>query len=104
MIAVSTKERSSFVPSVPTVNESGLPRYESGVWMGIFAPQGTPPQIIDKLSDALKRILDTADIKKLIAAQGLQPMGLKAGDFGARLSADIDSFSALIREQKLETE
>lgn len=104
MIAVSTKNRSPFAPLVPTINESGLPGYESGVWMGIFAPSGTPPEIISRLSAGLKDVLAADDVKKQIGAQGLEAKNLEPRAFADMLKADIDRFANLIREQKLEIE
>lgn len=104
ILAVSTKERSAFLPAVPTISESGLPRYESGVWMGILAPSGTNPEIISKLSLALRGILMAGEVKKQLDAQGLEPKPLSPEEFGVRLTEDIDQFATLIREQKLEIE
>lgn len=104
ILAVSTKERYSGAPDVPTLNESGLPGYDSGVWMGVLAPKGTPAEILDKVSVAIKKLLWNEDIKKQLAVQGLEPRGLSPDEFGKMLLNEIDRFETLIRDQKLAIE
>lgn len=104
ILAVSTKERYSGAPNVPTLNESALPGYDSGVWMGVLAPKGTPVEVLDKVSVAIKKLLQNEDIKKQLAVQGLEPRGLSPDEFGKMLLNEIDRFETLIRDQKLEIE
>jgi tripartite-type tricarboxylate transporter receptor subunit TctC len=104
LLAVSTTKRFSGVPDTPTINESGLSGYESSVWMGVLAPQGTPSEVIGKLSSAINEILKADDIKKQLAVQGYEPAGLSPQEFGTMLSRDIDQYNALIRDNNLDIE
>ena len=75
-LAVSSLKRSSVLPDVPTLNESGLPGYEAGVWWGLLAPAGTPPAIIDKLHQTVVGALRTSETRsRLISAEGAEVVG-----------------------------
>jgi putative tricarboxylic transport membrane protein len=67
--AVSEKQRLAALPDVPTAKETGL-NYEMSIWAGIFAPKGTPKEIVDKLASALDKALDDPDVKKRLAELG----------------------------------
>jgi tripartite-type tricarboxylate transporter receptor subunit TctC len=67
--AVSEKQRLAALPDVPTAKEAGL-NYEMSIWAGIFAPKGTPKEIVDKLASALDKALDDPDVKKRLAELG----------------------------------
>jgi tripartite-type tricarboxylate transporter receptor subunit TctC len=62
--AVTTKSRLGSLPDLPTANEAGLKDFELAVWHGVFAPKGTPPAIVQKLSAALKGALKDPDLVK----------------------------------------
>jgi tripartite-type tricarboxylate transporter receptor subunit TctC len=68
--AIATPERSPALPNVPTTKEAGLPNYEVSAWNAIFAPKGTPPEIVAKLSDALDKALDDETTKKRLLDLG----------------------------------
>src|SRR5829696_6194557 len=68
--AIATPERSPALPHVPTTKEAGLPNYEVSAWNAIFAPKGTPPDVVKKLSDALIKSLDDETTKKRLLDLG----------------------------------
>jgi tripartite-type tricarboxylate transporter receptor subunit TctC len=72
-IAVAAGERSSLLPDVPTVSESGLPGFEAAVRYGLLAPAGTPPAIVERLNRELRTITSSADMAKRLAEQGGEP-------------------------------
>jgi hypothetical protein len=72
--AVTTKARLASLPDVPTADEAGLKGFELGVWHGVFAPKGTPPAIVDKLSAALKGALKDPDLVKRSHEINTEPM------------------------------
>lgn len=102
LLAVSTKDRTPYAPQTPSIAESGLPGYESGVWMGVLAPAGTPKDIVEKLSSALHDILFDEAAKPQLTAQGMEPKGLSPKQFEDVLNADIDRFTKLVRDLKLD--
>lgn len=73
VIAVSTKERSSLVPEVPTVAEQGFPGYDVVSWYGVLAPAGTPKSVVAFLHKEIVGLLQLEDIKKQLAAVGASP-------------------------------
>ncbi len=68
--AIATPERSPVLPNVPTTKEAGLPDYQVSAWNAVFAPKGTPPEIVKKLSDALVKSLDDENTKKRLLELG----------------------------------
>jgi len=74
--AIATAERSPALPNVPTTKEAGLEGYEVSAWNAIFAPKGTPPEIVNKLNDALVKALDDENTRKrLLDLGGVIPSG-----------------------------
>ena len=71
-LGVATARRSSALPDVPTIAEQGLKGYDVSVFFGVVAPKGTPPDRIQALNQAFSRALDSAEVKKAFAAQGLE--------------------------------
>jgi tripartite-type tricarboxylate transporter receptor subunit TctC len=71
-LAVTTPTRAKNLPDVPTMNEAGLPGYAMTLWIGVFAPAGTPSSVIAQLNAAMNRALDTADARELMAQQGAE--------------------------------
>jgi tripartite-type tricarboxylate transporter receptor subunit TctC len=92
------------MPNLPTLAESGLPGYESAVWMGLLAPAGTPREIVQKISAAVKTIVDSPDVKAQLRVQGLDTVGSTPEEFGKWLSTDIDRYAKVIRDAKIERE
>lgn len=104
LIGVAKNRRSDDVPSVPTVGESGLPGYETAVWMGLLAPAGTPREIVNKLSATMKSVLETPDVKAAFRGQGLDTVGSTPEEFAQFLSNDIDRYAKVIRDAKIQSE
>ena len=73
--AVTTKARLKSLPDVPTADEAGLKGFELGVWHGVFAPKGTPPAIVQKLSTALRGALKDPELARRFAEISTEPMG-----------------------------
>jgi tripartite-type tricarboxylate transporter receptor subunit TctC len=73
-MAVAQPQRANVVPDVPTLAEAGLPGVDAGIWAGLYAPRGTPKEIVDKLSVAVSHALDTEAVKKVLATQGIDPL------------------------------
>ena len=63
-LAVTTAKRSSVAPDVPTLAESGLPGFEVGSWQGVFAPAGTPPEIVKRLNAEIVKIINMPDVRE----------------------------------------
>src|SRR5512143_2734953 len=68
--AIATPERSPAIPQVPTTKEAGLPAYQVSAWNAVFAPKGTPPEVVAKLADALSKALDDPSTRKRLLDLG----------------------------------
>jgi tripartite-type tricarboxylate transporter receptor subunit TctC len=96
-LGTSGKKRSAVMPDVPTIDEAGVPGYESTIWIGLMAPAGTPKPVIDKLNAELVKIMGRADIKDAWAKQGAVPMPMSPADFDKYLRADIEKWANVVK-------
>ena len=78
--------RTSLLPDVPTISESGLPGYVVNNWYGVFVPAGTPPEIVDRLNVEINKALDAPDAKKRLLDAGIEAAPGKSADFRASTS------------------
>ena len=97
-LAVTGATRSPQLPDVPTVMESGVPGYEAYVWMGLFAPKGTPAPIIDKLQHEIVAVLDAPEVKSYMATAGIEIVGSTPAEFGKFFRSERDLWAKVIRE------
>jgi tripartite-type tricarboxylate transporter receptor subunit TctC len=96
---VTTKTRVPSLPTVPTLNESGLPGFEVAVWHGMYAPRGTPKPIIDTLAGALQVALKDPVVKQRFADLGTEPVAenrARPEALRAHLKAEIDRWGPII--------
>jgi tripartite-type tricarboxylate transporter receptor subunit TctC len=96
-LAVTTLKRSPMLPALLTISESGLRGFDVSTWFGVFAPAGTPNDIVNKLSGEIVRILHTQDMKERLAFLGAEPVGNRPGEFAAFVKAEIPKYAAVIR-------
>jgi tripartite-type tricarboxylate transporter receptor subunit TctC len=96
-LAIAGKSRHPMMPNVPTTAEAGLPGFELEAWVGIFAPAGTPPALVNKLSGEIKNALDQADTKQRAAAQGVELRYQSPEALGSFLRKEIDYWGKVIR-------
>lgn len=89
-IAMTSATRSPLLPKVPTIAESGHPGYDVSVWMGVFAPAKTPPQIVQKLNEAIRTVLKQPELQARLSANGidLQP-NMTADGFRKYVKTDL---------------
>jgi tripartite-type tricarboxylate transporter receptor subunit TctC len=103
-LAASGKERSKRYPNLPTVGET-YPGYAVDIWLGLFAPAGTPQPIVDKLEKSVHEILARPDVKEKINVSGsLQAYVLSRDEFNARIRSDNEKFGKLAKELNLKIE
>jgi tripartite-type tricarboxylate transporter receptor subunit TctC len=97
-IAVTTIKRSPILPNVPTVAESGFADFDDHTWFSFFAPAGTPPAIVGRLSKEITRILQQPDIKERLDAQSLVFTPNTPQQFAATLRAEVKRYAAMVKE------
>lgn len=95
-LAVNGRERSSLLPEVPTTLELGYKGSDYPQWFGMFAPAKTPPAIVEKLADALKKALATDVVKARMVTLGLDPMPLSPKDFDAYVADEFKANKAVV--------
>jgi tripartite-type tricarboxylate transporter receptor subunit TctC len=90
-------ERSKQLPDIPTVAEAGVPGYEATIWLGIMAPKGTPPEVINLLNREITKIVNRPDVKEAWAKQGAVPMTMTPAEFDAFLRKDINKWANVVK-------
>lgn len=103
-IAVSTKKRSSALPDVPTVAESGVAGYDAASWYFVLAPAKTPAAIVDKLSGAMTKVVSVPEIKASLVADGFEPMGLSPQESTKFLNDELKKWAEAIRISGIQPE
>jgi tripartite-type tricarboxylate transporter receptor subunit TctC len=96
-LAVTTEHRSTLVPDLPTLSESGLPGFDISTWWGFFAPAGTPKEIIVKWNTEVARILATPEMKAFFAQQGAEPSPTSPEAFGAMIRREIAKYAKIVK-------
>jgi tripartite-type tricarboxylate transporter receptor subunit TctC len=89
VLAVSTGQRAKALPNVVTIEEGGVKGYATGLWTGLLAPAGTPPQIIARLSTAVNEALAAEDLKALLTKQGAEPTGGTPEKFAGEIKSEL---------------
>jgi len=104
ILAVTGDKRSAPLPDVPTVKELGIADYESGTWYGIFAPKGTPPEVVKKLNDAVNQALD-GDLRERFLKQGMDPASnMSAEQFAEFVKDDDRRLAEVIKKANIKIE
>jgi len=96
-IATSGRQRSAVLPDVPTLAEAGLPGYEATIWLGLMAPKGTPPAIVQQLNDAVSKIVSQPDVNQLWTKQGAVAMKMNPQEFDKYMREDIEKWARVIK-------
>ena len=95
-IAISSMQRFSMLPDVPTFVEQGLPGFESTGWFGIVVPAGTPANVIAKLNEAFVAGLKDAEVAERIRSVGMERAPMTPAEFAAYIKGEIDKWSKVV--------
>jgi len=98
-LATTGAERSKIAPELPTIAEAGVKDYDTRIWFGLAAPAGTPDAVIRTLAGAVEQTLETPDVVRLLAAQGIEPFRGDARQFAEHMRREMQKWSALIRSR-----
>lgn len=96
-LAVTGSRRMPLLPDVPTVAETGLKGYETGLWMGLFAPKGTPGPVLDRLSSSLNAALADPEVDKALLGQGVQALPMKRNELTKFVRSETDKWSRVVK-------
>ncbi|MEO8305375.1 MAG: tripartite tricarboxylate transporter substrate binding protein [Betaproteobacteria bacterium] len=97
-LAVTTATRSAIAPDVPTLAESGLPGFEVGSWQGVFAPAGTPPEIVKRLNAEIVKILKMPDVAEKLVGLGAEPVGNTTEEFTVMVKAEVVKWADVVKK------
>ena len=96
-IAVGTSKRSPALPNVPTVAESGYPGFEVSLWLGFFAPKGTPKPVLAKLQTELTAIANSPDMRAQFEKNGASAMTNTPAEMGQLMKSELDKYGKVIK-------
>jgi len=96
-LASTGLKRSAVTPDVPTLDEAGVPGYETTIWLGLMAPAGTPRPILDRLSAEVNKVVNSAEVKENWSKQGAVPMGMPVDQFDKFMRADIVKWARIVK-------
>ena len=103
-VAVTSRARSTLMPDLPTVEESGVRDYDLSGWIGLFAPAGTPAAVIDRLNAEVSRILREPEVRGRLGEIGAEALPMPAAEFGVWVQAEVTKWTRLVREAGIQPE
>lgn len=103
-LAVAGSSRTKALPDIPTVAESGYPGYAADSWNGVFAPAGTPAEILDTLNAAMMEVIQSAEVQERLDTDGAEPGTGTAAEFTAYVAQDNAKWATIITDLKAKGE
>jgi tripartite-type tricarboxylate transporter receptor subunit TctC len=98
VLAAATPRRAPYMPDTPTFAELGFPGFETSTWFSLFAPRGTPAEIVDQLNLYTRTVHDDPEAQARLDANFVDPLTLTAAEFAALVKADAAKWSRIVRE------
>jgi tripartite-type tricarboxylate transporter receptor subunit TctC len=103
-LASTSAQRPSMLRDMPTLSESGLQGYEADTWYGLFAPAGTPPDVVKKLNADVVAVLKSAEIQSFFTEQGAEVIGDSSADANAKVRTEVKKWHDVIQSIGLKLE
>jgi tripartite-type tricarboxylate transporter receptor subunit TctC len=103
-LAITSAQRVPVLPDIPTVAESGYPGFETTTWYGILVPKGTPQPMVQRLSTEIVKVLESADVRERMAANGGATVKPGPAAFDALIKSELSKWSRVIREAGVKLE
>jgi len=103
-LAVTSSKRAAMIPEVPTVAESALPGFEFYSWYGVWAPRGTPKDVVNRIAHEIKRMVDAADVNGRLTAQGFEPVGSTPEQFARYIDAEYAKYAKVVKQAGIKAE
>ena len=103
-LGVTGTRPSQVIPEVMPISEQGLPEVIVSTWYAAFAPSGTPPAVLDRIRDALKRVFDDAGVRQKLAGAGLDPIWMDATELAATIRSDLEKWTRVAKATGITTE
>jgi len=96
-IAVSTTKRISSMPNLPTISESGVPGYDSGVWYAMLAPRGTPQPVLARLHEEFRKVLADPGIRDFLTKSGIDPEGGSPEELTRYMRSELAKWAKVVK-------
>jgi tripartite-type tricarboxylate transporter receptor subunit TctC len=103
-LAVGGAARTSFMPDLPTISESGVPGYVAEFWWGLAAPARTPGDIVNRLAAELGKALKSAELKQRFAGEGAEPVAMTREQFSKFVADEITRWRQAARDAGIKPE
>src|SRR5207253_2265476 len=103
-LAISADQRWSTLPDVPTFREAGMPQYQEKAWLGLFAPAGTPPAIVERLNAEIVKYQRATGTRESFEAKGLVPWVTTPAQFAEALRRESTTLAPVVKSAKIEME
>jgi tripartite-type tricarboxylate transporter receptor subunit TctC len=97
-LAVTRLQRSSLFPELPTMDEAGVTGFDMDSWAGIVAPAGTPPEIVTRLNTELRKIIDSPDVKKILARAGFEAFSSSPKEFEDTIKVQLGKWGKMVKD------
>ena len=97
-LAISSATRHRLLPDVPTFSELGYPEIEDYTWVGFFAPAGTPPEIVQKLNDAINHVLQLGDVRERLESLTFEPIGGSPQQFAGYVRSEVAKWAIVVKQ------
>jgi len=103
-LGVTSAKRAASMPELPTIAESGVPGYEMVLWIGVFAPAGTPREVVSKLNAEIVRIVRLPDIREKLDGMGVDPLGNTSEETAEWIRREIAKFGPVVKAANIQAE
>jgi tripartite-type tricarboxylate transporter receptor subunit TctC len=103
-LAITTKQRSALLADLPSLHESGVTNYDVTSWAGLFAPAGTPKEIVARLNAEMRRIVDSPEVKSKLATAGFDAFSSTPGELDAFVQEQLTLWTRLIKDAGIEAQ
>ena len=103
-LAVTSDRPSLAMPGLPTISDSGLHGYSATTWYGLYAPKGTPPEIINRINQATIEVLKIPELREQLIQRGFEPVGNSPKEFATFISSEIIKWAKVVRIAGIEPE
>jgi tripartite-type tricarboxylate transporter receptor subunit TctC len=99
VIGITTAKKSPLDPSWATPRDAGIPDLDASIWVGLFAPKGTPQPIVDRINSEVRKTLEIPDVRKrFVESGGAEAVGMSPGEFLARIKADAERYKRVVQK------
>ena len=103
-LAVTSEKRSLLMPELQTISEAGLSGYSATTWYGLYAPKGTPPEIINQINRATLDVLQNNELRERLTQRGFEPVGNSPKEFALFISSEIAKWAKVVHLAGIEPE